>query len=106
MKILIWTATALLLGSGAALAADTESGTAGRPSAVLTENQCQDAWTKVKGDRDALISPKEAKGIVINFQQADTNKDGKVTEDEFRSACKDGFVHSDANAAKRSEPTG
>lgn len=106
MRLLIWTAAALLLGTGAAFAADTDSGTAGRPSAVLTDSQCQAAWTKVKGNRDALISPKEGKGIVINFQQADTNKDGKVTEDEFRSACKNGFVHSDANAMKRSEPTG
>jgi EF hand len=97
MKIATYTAVALLVSVGYAFAADTNSGTSGRPSAVLTDKQCQDAWIKAKGSNDALISPKEGKGILINFQQADTNRDGKVTEDEFKNACKVGLVHSAAN---------
>jgi hypothetical protein len=33
-----------------------------------------------------------AKGIVTNFQQADTNGDGKVSQAEFLTACKLGVI--------------
>jgi hypothetical protein len=33
-----------------------------------------------------------ARGIVTNFQQADTNEDGKVSQAEFLEACKLGVV--------------
>jgi hypothetical protein len=33
-----------------------------------------------------------AKGIVTNFHQADTNQDGKVSRAEFLAACKLGLV--------------
>ena len=97
MKIATYAAVVLLVSVGYAFAADTDSGTAGRPSAVLSDKQCQDAWVSVKGSNDALISPKEGKNILINFQQADTDKDGKVTQAEFKNACKIGLVQSAAN---------
>jgi hypothetical protein len=33
-----------------------------------------------------------ARGIVTNFQQADTDQDGKVSQAEFLAACKLGLV--------------
>ena len=97
MKIATYAAVVLLVSVGYAFAADTNSGTAGRPTAVLSDKQCQDAWVSVKGSNDALISPKEGKDILINFQQADTDKDGKVTQAEFENACKIGLVQRAAN---------
>jgi hypothetical protein len=97
MKIATYAAVSLLVSVGYAFAADTNSGTAGRPNAVLSDKQCQDTWVNVKGSNDALISPKESKDILIDFQQADTNKDGKVTQAEFKNACKIGLVQSAVN---------
>ena len=38
------------------------------------------------------LLPVNAKGIVTNFHQADTNQDGKVSQAEFLAACKLGLV--------------
>jgi hypothetical protein len=56
-------------------------------------------WNKAAGDEhtrfhrnhDSLL-PVNAKGIVTNFHQADTNQDGKISRAEFLAACKLGLV--------------
>ncbi len=101
MKFATFASLIILLGAGSAFAADTDAGTAGRPGAVLSEADCAAAWHSAAGDEltwfhrghDAL-SPALAKGIVTNFQQADTNNDGSVSRDEFTQACKLGLVTS------------
>jgi hypothetical protein len=42
---------------------------------------------------DALVADKAAP-FIVNFEMVDTNKDGKVTEDEFKQGCKNGWVNS------------
>jgi hypothetical protein len=92
-------ASLIILLAGSAFAADTDAATAGRPNAVLSEASCVAAWNKAAGDEqtrfhrghDSLL-PVNAKGIVTNFHQADTNQDGKVSRAEFLAACKLGLV--------------
>jgi hypothetical protein len=47
---------------------------------------------------DALVADKAAP-FIVNFEMVDTNKDGKVTEDEFKQGCKNGWVQEQASKA-------
>jgi hypothetical protein len=103
MKFTVLTSLAILLSAGYAFAADTNAGTAGRPGAVLTADECVAAWHGSAGNELARFKigelvPVTARGIVTNFEQADTDRDGKVSRAEFLEACKLGFV----NASPRS----
>ncbi len=107
MRLPVLTA-AVLLSAGYALAADTDSGTAGRPSAVLTGSECMTIWHSSAANELARfhvgqhgLSPASARGIVTNFQQADTDKDGNVDQAEFLQACKLGFVAAGASGEPR-----
>ena len=99
MKFAAFASLIILLGAGSAFAADTDAGTAGRPTAVLSEADCVAAWHTAAGEEltrfhrghDSL-SPANARGIVTNFQQADTDNDGSVSRSEFVQACKLGLV--------------
>ena len=88
-----------LFGAGSAFAADTDASTAGRPGAVLSEADCVAAWHTVAGAEFTRfhrghenLLPVNARGIVTNFQQADTDNDGNVSRVEFIQACKLGLV--------------
>ena len=90
MKFAVFASLIILLGAGSAFAADTDAGTAGRPGAVLSDADCVAAWHSAAGDEltrfhrghDSLL-PANARGIVTNFQQADTDNDGSVSWVEF-----------------------
>ena len=101
MKFAALASVIVLFGAGFAFAADTNSGTAGRPTAVLSEADCVAAWQTSAGEELTRfhrghegISPKLAIGIVTNFQQADTDNDGSISRAEFTQACKLGLVTS------------
>jgi hypothetical protein len=92
-----------LFGAGSAIAADTDAGTVGRPNAVLSEASCVAAWQRAAGEEQTRfhrghgsLLPVNARGIVTNFQQADTDGDGKVSQVEFLGACNLGLVTGDA----------
>jgi hypothetical protein len=94
MRFTVLTSLAILLGAGYASAADTDSGTAGRPGSVLSNSECLAVWHATAGDEISrfhtgkhALSPASAKGIVTNFQQSDTDKDGNVSQTEFVQAC-------------------
>ena len=99
MKLMAFASLLILFGAGSAVAADTDAATVGRPNAVLSEASCVSAWHKTAGEeqtrfhrgRDGL-RPVNATGIITNFQQADTDGDGKVSQIEFLGACKLGLV--------------
>jgi hypothetical protein len=104
MKTAVLTCVAILFGIGFAFAADTDAGTAGRPTAVLSGTDCVSAWQSVAGDASSRfhrghdgLSPANVKGIVTNFQQADTDKDGSISQAEFIQACKLGVVTASAS---------
>jgi hypothetical protein len=99
MKFAAFASLMILFGAGSAIAADTDAGTAGRPGGVLREASCVAAWHRAAGEEqtrfhrghDSLL-PVNARGIITNFHQADTNEDGKVSQAEFLAACKLGVV--------------
>lgn len=89
----------ILIGAGYAFAADTDAGTAGRPTAVLSRDACLAIWPSSAGDELARfhvgqhgLTPVGAKGIVTNFQQADLDHDGSISQAEFVDACRLGLV--------------
>jgi hypothetical protein len=99
MKFAAFASVIILFGASAAFAADTDAGTAGRPTAVLSEADCVAAWQRSAGDEltrfhrgNESLLPVSARGIVTNFQQADTDNDGSVSRAEFIQACKLGLV--------------
>ena len=47
MKFAAFAILIILFGAGSAFAADTDAGTAGRPSAVLSEADCVAVWHKL-----------------------------------------------------------
>jgi hypothetical protein len=103
MKFTVLTSLAILLGAGYGFAADTNAGTAGRPGAVLTDTECVAVWHGSAGDELARFKigelvPVTARGIVTNFEQADTDRDGKVSRAEFLEACKLGLVTAGARS--------
>jgi hypothetical protein len=52
------------------------------------------ALTERQGD---TLSQDKAAPFIVNFEMVDTNKDGKVTEDEFMEGCKKGLVQEAAS---------
>ena len=102
MKFAAFASLIILLGAGPAFAADTDAGTAGRPGGVLSAASCVAAWHSAAGDEltrfhrgHANLSPANARGVVTNFQQADSDNDGSVSWAEFVQACKLGLVAND-----------
>jgi EF hand domain-containing protein len=101
MRIVTASALALLLSAGSALAADTSMPSAspsssGRPSAVLNDSQCQSLWSQAASSGDSLSSD-QATSYITDFKLADTNNDGKISQAEFKNACKLGLVQSASN---------
>jgi hypothetical protein len=99
MKLATLSALALLLGSSYALAGGgapvppipESSPPTGRPSAVLDDAKCEAIWNITEREGDALLAEKAAP-FVTNFHMVDTDGDGKVSLDEFKAGCKQGWV--------------
>ena len=102
MKLATLTALAMLFSAGYAFAGAGApvppqlpgSPSSGRPSAVLNDQECEDAWNKAVagpagGPADRVLTPDKGAKIMTDFQQADT--DG-VDKAEFQAACKNGLV--------------
>jgi Ca2+-binding EF-hand superfamily protein len=45
--------------------------------------------TERQGD---ILSKDKATPFIVNFEMVDTNKDGKISQDEFKEGCKNGWV--------------
>jgi hypothetical protein len=96
MKLTTLTALAVILGAGTALAGGgapvpqkPEGGPpSGRPTAILDEKKCEEVWAKAQGD---------AAPYVLNFEMADSDKDGKISEAEFKTGCSKGWVQEQAS---------
>ena len=80
---------ALLFAAGYAHAATM---TSGRPSAVLTKEQCKTVWhAAVPSGR--YLDRANAGPFIVNFALADgPDQDGKISKREFKKACKKGLV--------------
>jgi hypothetical protein len=63
----------------------------GRPGAVLDNATCDSVWKMASPNGDTLSQDK-AVPYVVNFQMVDTSGDGKITPDEFKTACGKGWI--------------
>jgi Ca2+-binding EF-hand superfamily protein len=83
MRTLIGTTVAMLVLAGPAW------------SQTMSQSEisaCNAAWTSIEGNKTGSITQTQAKSAVKNFSSADTNKDGKLSKEEFTEACRKGLV--------------
>ena len=80
---------AVMLVSGYASAATM---TSGRPSAVLTREQCLAVW-HIAVPTGRYLYRQDAGPYIINFKLADgPDQDGRISKREFKKACRKGLV--------------
>jgi len=99
MKRAALTLAALLLTAGYAYAgagAPVPEGSqtpppSGRPSAMLDDTACQDVWKMAAPAGDTLAKD-QATPFVVNYEMVDTDKDGKISQAEFKAGCSKGWV--------------
>ena len=95
MKLATYAVLATLAASGTAFAGggapvpegSQEPDPSGRPSAVLDDAKCQTVWKMASPDGNTLSQDK-AVPFVVNFQMVATDKDGKISADEFKTGCR------------------
>ena len=112
MKLATVTALATLLSAGYAFAGGgaqvppvPEGGApSGRPSAVLDEAKCESVWNMTEREGD-ILSEAKAAPFIVNFKMVDTDRDGWITQDEFKQGCKNGWVQ-EKSAEGSQKPTG
>jgi hypothetical protein len=99
MKSVTLAMTMILLGTSWAFAgagAPVPEGSqnppsSGRPSAALDDAKCGSVWKMASPNGDTLVKDK-AVPFVVNFEMVDTDKDGKVSADEFKAGCGKGWI--------------
>ena len=99
MKSVGLAVTMILLGTSGAFAgagAPVPEGSqnpppSGRPSAALDDAKCESVWKMASPNGDTLAQDK-AVPFVVNFQMVDTDKDGKISADEFKTGCGKGWI--------------
>ena len=113
MKLATFTAVTILFsagyafaGAGAPVPEGSQSGEpSGRPSAVLDDAACQNVWKMASPNGDTMSGDKAAP-FIVNFQMVDTDKDGKISAAEFKTACGKGWIQSaDASTTKEMTPS-
>jgi hypothetical protein len=66
--------------------------TSGRPSAVLTKQQCKAVW-KAAVPHGRYLDKANARPFIVNFKMADgPDQDGRISKREFKKACSLGVV--------------
>ena len=93
MRVIILVTVGVLLSSRLSYAKSPGGPKSGHP-AVLTEIKCNGVWTDAVSGGDVLTRDKAA-GYISSLAKADTNRDGKITQTEFREACKKGLVRAE-----------
>jgi hypothetical protein len=101
MKSILATGVALLFSAGIAAAQTTTTpGTTGQPGATtgqqMSQAQCESVWNKAATGGATSLTREQAQAYVTNFEQADTAGDGRLSRDEFMSACQRGMVQDTA----------
>ena len=100
-KILIFTGLALMFGSSYSLAQANKMN-AGRPSAVLQTERCNEIWRSAVPEGDKLARGSAAP-YIVNFSQVDADGDGNLTITEFEAACGKGMVKDTGRADSGSD---
>ncbi len=103
MKLTTFTAVAVLMSAGYAFAGtgapvpegSQKSPPSGRSGKILTDAECTKAWQMAGPDGDTLSQDK-ATPYVLNFQMVDTSSDAKISQEEWKAGCSNGWVSADA----------
>jgi hypothetical protein len=107
MKIkTIFALFALLSTSGYALAGggapvpegSTEAQGSGRPSEILPPAECDNVW-KLAAPSGDVLSKDKATPFVVNYAMVDSNNDGSISVDEFKTGCSKGWIQKGDKAA-------
>jgi hypothetical protein len=94
---ILLSASSAFAGAGAPVPEKPEGGPpSGRPGAVLDPDKCKAVWSLTEREGDTLSQDKAAP-FIVNFTMVDTNKDGKVSQDEFTDGCAKGLVQEQAS---------
>jgi len=89
MKIL----TGLVLVGGMALAGTAFAQTTSPGGATkMSQSDCTARWASLDSAKSGSITESQAHGVLTNFNSADANKDGKLSQSEFMTACSSGLV--------------
>jgi EF hand domain-containing protein len=105
MKAILLATVGVMLSSGLSYAESPSGPKSGHP-AVLTNAECNGVWKDAVGGGDILTRDKAA-GYISDFAKADANRDGKISQTEFRQACKKGLVRAEhAESAKMGKDEG
>ena len=92
-------------GGGAPVPPVPEGGApSGRPSAVLDEAKCDSIWNITEREGE-ILSEGKAAPFIVNFKMVDTDRDGWITQNEFKQGCKNGWVQ-EKSATGSQKPTG
>ena len=83
-----------MLSSGLSYAESPGGPKSGHP-AVLTDAECNGVWTDAVESGGDVLTRDKAAGYISSFAKADTNRDGKISQTEFRDACKKGLVRAE-----------
>ena len=100
MKFAAFASLIILFGAGSAFAADTDAGTAGRPSAVLSEASCVAAWHRAAGEEQTRFHRGHDSLSASECERASSRTSSKPTLTTMASvsqvrvpqACKLGLV--------------
>ena len=52
----------------------------------MTQAQCDSLWQRADAAKSGSLTQSQASAYVSDFSGADTNKDGKISLDEFKAA--------------------
>ena len=105
MKAIILATIGTMLSFGLSYAESPRAPKSAHP-AVLSDAECNGAWKDAVRGGDILTRDK-ATGYISDFAKADANHDGKISQAEFREACKKGLVRAEhAESAKMGKDEG
>jgi hypothetical protein len=88
MKTILISAVALVF-AGTAFAQTSPS-----DSTKMSQAECTSLWSSLDTSKSGSLSQAQANNAVPNFSTADANKDGKLSQSEFMTACGQGGVTS------------
>ena len=105
MKAILLVTLGVMLSSGLSYAESPRAPKSGHPTA-LTAAECNGVWHDAVSGVDFLTRDKAA-DYISDFAKADANRDGRISQTEFRQACKKGLVKAEhAESAKMGKDEG
>jgi hypothetical protein len=78
-------------GGGAQEPQTSEGGPpSGRSGPVVDEAKCEAVWKSITEEGE--VSADKVAPFIVNLEMVDTNKDGEVSDGEFKQGCEKGWV--------------